>query len=237
DRPVNRVTGADGLFQFMLPVGEWTVTFDVFGYGDEALIVEIIEDETVDGSVAMTALPTAVLSGLIYDYEGALVSGAVVRVLDTPLEPVYSNGSGFYSIDIPAGATYDVLARATGYGAHQQTIDFQGDMTLDFVLPPPTGVGDELPRAVVFFGAVPNPFNPMTSLHFSLPNDSHVDLKIYDVAGHLVRSLVSGSRSAGGNKVRWNGMDNADRAVASGTYFARLVVDDQVEIRSLTLVR
>ena len=135
DRPVNRVTGADGLFQFMLPVGEWTVTFDVFGYGDEALIVEIIEDETVDGSVAMTALPTAVLSGLIYDYEGALVSGAVVRVLDTPLEPVYSNGSGFYSIDIPAGATYDVLARATGYGAHQQTIDFQGDMTLDFTLP------------------------------------------------------------------------------------------------------
>jgi hypothetical protein len=185
----------------------------------------------------MTALPTAVLSGLVYDYEGGLVAGATVQVLDTPLDPVYSNGSGFYSIDMPAGATYDVMASAAAYGADQHTVNFQGDMTLDFILPPPTGVGDELTRAAIFFGAVPNPFNPMTSLHFSLPRDSHVDLKIYDVVGHLVRTLVSGSRPAGDNKVRWNGTDNSDRAVASGTYFARLIVEDEVEIKSLTLVR
>ena len=77
----------------------------------------------------------------------------------------------------------------------------------------------------------------MANVHFNLPRDCHVDLKIYDIAGRLVRSLVSGSRPAGSNKVRWNGMDNADRAAASGTYFARLIVDDQVEIKSLTLVR
>ena len=135
DRPVSRVTGVDGTFQFMLPVGQWTLTFDLFGYGDETVVVDIIENETVDGSVAMTTLPTAVLSGLIYDYEGGLVEGAVIRVLDTPLEPVYSNGAGFYSIEMPAGATYDVVARAAGYGADQHTIDFQGDMTLDFTLP------------------------------------------------------------------------------------------------------
>jgi hypothetical protein len=102
---------------------------------------------------------------------------------------------------------------------------------------PATGIGDELPRAVVFFGAVPNPFNPMTSLHFSLPSDSRVDLKIYDVAGRQVRSLVSGPRPAGANTVRWNGTDDAGHAVASGTYFARLVVGGQVEIKTLTLVR
>ena len=135
DRPTFRMTDADGNFQFMLPVGTWTLTFDIFAYGDETLIVEIVENETVDGSVAMTALPTAVLSGLVYDYEGALVSGASIHVMDTPLEPVYSNGSGFYSIDIPAGATYDVLARKAGLGADQHTIDFQGNMTLDFTLP------------------------------------------------------------------------------------------------------
>ena len=237
DRPTNRFTDADGHFQFMLPVGTWSLTFDAFGYGGETLVVDVIEDETVDGSVAMTALPTAVLSGLVYDYEGGLVAGATVQVLDTPLDPVYSNGSGFYSIDMPAGATYDVMASATAYGADQHTVNFQGDMTLDFILPPPTGVGDELPRAVVFFGAVPNPFNPMTSLHFSLPNDSHVDLKIYDVAGRLVRTLASGPRPAGANRVRWNGTDDANHAVASGTYFARLVVEGEVEIKSLTLVR
>jgi subtilisin family serine protease len=135
DRPVNRVTDADGNYQFMLPVGQWTLTFEAFGYGDETLVVEVLENQTVDGSVTMTALPTAVLSGLVYDFEGGLVAGAEIRALDTPLDPVYSNGAGFYSLELPAGATYDVVARAAGYGADQHTIDFQGDMTLDFTLP------------------------------------------------------------------------------------------------------
>ena len=135
DRPTFRYTDADGNFEFMLPVGAWTLTFSLFAYGDEILIVDVIENDTVDGSVAMTALPTAVLSGMVYDYEGALVSGASVQVLDTPLAPVYSNGSGFYTMDIPAGAIYDVVARKAGLGADQHTIDFQGNMTLDFTLP------------------------------------------------------------------------------------------------------
>jgi len=135
DRPTTRTTDADGTFSFMLPVGEWTLTFELFAYGDESEVIDIVENETVDGSTTMTALPTAVLSGLVYEYEGGLVEGGVVRVLDTPLDPAYTNGSGFYSLAIPAGAVYDVLARAAGYGAHQQTINFQGDTTLDFTLP------------------------------------------------------------------------------------------------------
>ncbi len=135
DRPTSRITDVDGNFQFMLPVGTWTLTFSLFAYGDETLIVDVIENDTVDGSTTMTALPTAVLSGLVYDYEGALVAGASVQVLDTPLTPVYSNGSGFYTMDIPAGAVYDVVARAAGYGADQHTVDFQGSTTLDFTLP------------------------------------------------------------------------------------------------------
>ncbi|HYW68004.1 MAG TPA: FlgD immunoglobulin-like domain containing protein, partial [bacterium] len=102
---------------------------------------------------------------------------------------------------------------------------------------PLTGIDEELSRSVVFFGAVPNPFNPMTSLHFDLPRDSHVELKVYDVAGHQVRTLASGRLPAGANKVRWNGTDDSGYEVASGTYFARLIVDGQVEIKSLTLVR
>ena len=135
DRPVNRITGADGHFEFMLPVGEWTLTFDVFGYADASRTVQVLENQTVDGSFAMTPLASAVLSGIVYDFESNTVAGATVRVLDTPLDPVYSGADGSYSISLPAGATYDVVARATGYGADQHTIDFQGNMTLNFVLP------------------------------------------------------------------------------------------------------
>jgi hypothetical protein len=133
------------------------------------------------------------------------------------------------------------LVEGTYYGNINIATNDPGNALLTvpvtFVVDNGTGVDEEPVRSVVFFGAVPNPFNPMTSLHFRLPHDSDVGLDIYDVSGRQVRTLVSGPRPAGDNVVRWDGTDNAGHAVASGTYFARLVVDEQAEIKSMTLVR
>jgi len=84
---------------------------------------------------------------------------------------------------------------------------------------------------------VPNPFNPNTTIHYSLPADAHADLRLYDVQGRLVRTLVTGLRPAGLNEARWDGCDNSGRAVASGTYFARLQAGGQHSVKSLVLVR
>ncbi len=95
----------------------------------------------------------------------------------------------------------------------------------------------ELPRVVTFTGPVPNPFNPATSLHFSLPAAAEVALDIFDVSGRRVRSLVAGSLPAGPHVVSWNGRDETNRNVASGHYFARLTVEGSARVKSLTLVR
>jgi subtilisin family serine protease len=94
-----------------------------------------------------------------------------------------------------------------------------------------------LPKVLQFTGAVPNPFNPQTDLHFSLPREARVKLDVYDVSGRLVRSLVGDTLPAGEHSVRWNGRDNGGRSVASGAYFARLVVGGEVSTRSLVLIR
>jgi len=94
-----------------------------------------------------------------------------------------------------------------------------------------------LPRVVHFAGPVPNPFNPATDLKFSTPRDAVVTMKIYDVSGRLVRNLLNGHLLAGHHEVRWNGKDSGGRAVASGTYFARLVVGGDISVRSMVLVR
>ncbi len=100
-----------------------------------------------------------------------------------------------------------------------------------------SGVGEGLPTAPQLLGAAPNPFNPMTSIRFSLPAAQTVQLVIYDVSGRRIRDLAPGLLEAGDHSVTWNGQDQAGREVSSGTYFARMTVNDKTQVSPLTLVR
>jgi len=95
----------------------------------------------------------------------------------------------------------------------------------------------ELPRAVQLSGAVPNPFNPQTVIHYALPDRSPVSLRVHDVKGRLVRTLVEQSLPAGAHTSRWDGRDAQGRTVASGTYFVRLVAGAETRVKAMALVR
>ena len=84
----------------------------------------------------------------------------------------------------------------------------------------------------------PNPFNPMTTISFDLARDSHVSLKIYDVAGRLVRGLANEKMVAGfGKQVVWNGLDNSGNRVSSGVYFYRLVAGDITATKKMVVMK
>jgi flagellar hook assembly protein FlgD len=88
--------------------------------------------------------------------------------------------------------------------------------------------------------ATPNPFAPAsggTRLTVALSAAGDVRLAIYDVAGRLVRSLVDGHRAAGTHPVRWEGRNDAGRAVAPGVYYVRLEVAGERVVRSVVHVR
>jgi hypothetical protein len=93
------------------------------------------------------------------------------------------------------------------------------------------------PAAGVALAAAPNPFNPSTTLRFALDRDGCIRLAVYDSRGHLVRTLVEGRRLAGAQAVRWDGRDENGRAVAAGTYLARLQTPAQVVTTPVTLVK
>ena len=93
-------------------------------------------------------------------------------------------------------------------------------------------------EGVVLHPAAPNPFNPATYLRFAIAKDSVVDLRIFDTAGRLVRTLAVGtSYAAGEHSLRWNGLDDRGLALGSGVYLARIGVGDLVRTQRLTLVR
>ena len=62
-------------------------------------------------------------------------------------------------------------------------------------------------------------------------------VRVYSVSGRLVRTLVSGEMEAGQHQVMWDGIDDAGRSVASGTYLVQLVARDRTDSRSMVLLK
>jgi flagellar hook assembly protein FlgD len=89
-----------------------------------------------------------------------------------------------------------------------------------------TIVNRAVPTAFSLNANYPNPFNPTTNISFGLPVDSKVSLKIYNVAGQLVRTLVNETMVAGTHTVTWDGANSNGEKVASGIYFYKLNAGD-----------
>jgi hypothetical protein len=83
----------------------------------------------------------------------------------------------------------------------------------------------------------PNPFNPTTSISFSLNGVTDVTLRILDVTGAVVRSLLDGRQVAGEHSVAWDGTNDAGMSVSSGVYFYRLEGNGVTETRKMTLLK
>ncbi len=95
-----------------------------------------------------------------------------------------------------------------------------------------------LPAGYVLHSNYPNPFNPQTSIRFDLPETAQISLNVYDLAGHLVRTLISNeTRIAGQYEVPWNGQDSLGQVVSAGVYFYRLDVGNGSESRRMILVK
>lgn len=80
-----------------------------------------------------------------------------------------------------------------------------------------------LPRDFSLAQNYPNPFYPVTTIHYQLSGAAEVSLIVYDLLGRPVKQLAAGRRqSAGSYSVQWNGTDESGRAVSSGVYFYQL---------------
>jgi hypothetical protein len=79
---------------------------------------------------------------------------------------------------------------------------------------------------------LPNPFNPVTTIAFTLPSTQHVSLKVYDVSGREVATIVNGTRPAGRHKVSFEATN-----IASGIYFYRLRAGEFIATKKMIVVR
>ena len=111
---------------------------------------------------------------------------------------------------------------------------------------------EQLPNPVVALGSLsvestptefallqnfPNPFNPETTIKYNLAEGTNVSLRIYNVVGQVVRTLVAEPQSAGRYTVRWNGTDDRGVSVSSGIYFYELRSRGFQDVKKLMLLK
>jgi hypothetical protein len=100
-----------------------------------------------------------------------------------------------------------------------------------------TAVAEALPSGFAISGNYPNPFNPTTTISFSLPVAGTVSLAVYDVTGRKVRELVNGSLTRGAHSAVWDGSDSAGRSVSSGVYLSRLTMNGKTTANRMLLAK
>ncbi len=94
-----------------------------------------------------------------------------------------------------------------------------------------------LPASLRVTGIHPNPFNPLTKIHFELTRDARVTVEIYGLDGRLVRTLDGGTMAAGRGSLTFNGLDNSGRRLASGVFLARVRAGTEMAVVKMMLVK
>jgi flagellar hook assembly protein FlgD len=84
---------------------------------------------------------------------------------------------------------------------------------------------------------VPNPFNPLTTIRFTLSRRAYAKLSVFDPTGRHIRTLVDGERAPGTHEVTWDGRDDRGIPVASGVYLYNLEAYGLGESRKMVLLK
>jgi len=96
---------------------------------------------------------------------------------------------------------------------------------------------DWLPERHLLLQNYPNPFNPSTEIVYSLPRNTHGELKIVDARGRFVTRLAEGFQLAGEHTQSWNGTDQEGQDMPSGVYLCQLKTENQIRTHKLLLIR
>ena len=85
--------------------------------------------------------------------------------------------------------------------------------------------------------AYPNPFNPVTTLRYDLPEDGFVNITIYDMMGRVVSNLVSSRQNAGYKSIQWNATNNHGKPVSAGVYLYQIQAGEFVQTKKMVLLK
>jgi hypothetical protein len=93
------------------------------------------------------------------------------------------------------------------------------------------------PSSFKLYSNYPNPFNPVTTLRYDLPEDGLVNITIYDMMGRVVKTLVNSSQIAGYKSIQWNATNDRNELVSAGLYLYTIQAGEFRQTRKMVLLK
>ena len=219
----------NGFYYFDMPNGTFTLSaWHPLFYGSQVENIEILSNAvTVDIEMQPINFSGA-LEGYVYENDTTIpIPFANIEIQGEGLWfPTMSDDQGFYHVGLPNGF-FTLNCWKEGYvNANYDNIEINDNIVeLIIDLIPDVEVDQILEPDINNLSNYPNPFNPSTTIEFSIQNDSEVELYVFNIKGHKIKQLISEQQSAGKHSVMWNGDDESGKSVSSGVYFYMLKVN------------
>jgi hypothetical protein len=188
----------------------------------------------------------AVLCGNVRErWTGDLIPEFTARSLERGFDQHVPDDGRYtfrYQANASSGPTEDatIVFAAAGYQPDtlEVTLTYGTTTCIDAELMVDQTTGaEDTPSQTELFANHPNPFNPSTTIRYTLGDAGHVQLVVFDTAGRRVRSLVDATEAAGGHTVTFDGRDDRGGILASGVYFYRLQAGGIAQTRKMVLLK
>lgn len=238
----------------LMPFSNTLVAIDLTG----AEVISALLDG-INGAVGRGSGAFPYVAGCKFDVDATDNSNIVMNSVMVP------SGNEWVAIDENAtyrvvtnsfaasgGDGYDTFANASGYfydtgfvdaevfvsyAEEVETLVFPDDNRITITHPVDNETNSIEPFVAQLNGNFPNPFNPNTSISFSINQDETVKISIYNVKGQVVKTLVNKKFSAGTHTLVWNGKDNSNSYCSSGIYFTKLKTKDKESSVKMMLIK
>ena len=171
----------------------------------------------------------------------AVVGGSSVEIPAYILDDIGSGAELELRVFYDSKASYNPIPSSQGWNMETEQYE-DNALSLSeykhyYMMKMDAGSLSDSPIPKLYMDNHPNPFNPDTTLRFSLPEAADIDLGIYNLKGQKVRKLLNGTKTAGMHSCLWDAKDNNGNKVASGIYFAVLSYQGNQLSRKLLLMK
>jgi hypothetical protein len=208
----------------------------------------VVENSSIVSEIDFIVHPFTVngyaqVTGTVKDNSNNVINGAVLFALDQNnniRSYAISNSNGEFVMEGFEPGTYKIYGDKFGFDLDQSfnvTLDYVSNLTQDVsvVLIPESVTSNEddiIAEGFILDQNYPNPFNPSTTIKYQIPEISFVTLKVYDVLGNEIETLVNSEKPAGNFEITWNA-----ESVPSGVYFYTLQAGSFTETKKMMLMK